>query len=317
MKTIAITGGTGFVGRHVIAAVRDAGHSVRALARRPQENEKGLVWVPGALEDQKALDRLVSGADAVIHLAGLIKALTPHQFFAANRDGTGRLLAAIQNHAPYARFVYVSSLAAREPQLSPYAASKFAAEQVVAEAARVQLHDWAIVRPPGIYGPGDQEILKLIKAAKRGFLPAPGAVKNKVSLLFGPDLATLLRDLALMDGSVHGLCHGTVLEVDDGCRGGYSYLDLARILSRGLERPVRPVPVPLPLLSAVGHMGSAVAKITGRPAMLTAAKARELSHPDWVVGPSVDGFEAFWSPRTGFEKGLVETLDWAEKTGQF
>lgn len=208
MKTIAITGGTGFVGRHVIAAVRDAGHSVRALARRPQENEKGLVWVPGALEDQKALDRLVSGADAVIHLAGLIKALTPHQFFAANRDGTGRLLAAIQNHAPYARFVYVSSLAAREPQLSPYAASKFAAEQVVAEAARVQLHDWAIVRPPGIYGPGDQEILKLIKAAKRGFLPAPGAVKNKVSLLFGPDLATLLRDLALMDGSVHGLCMG-------------------------------------------------------------------------------------------------------------
>ena len=147
---LAITGGTGFVGSHVIDAALAAGHQVQALTRREQPQRDGLTWVAGDLASRDALKRLVEGADAVIHVAGTISARTAEGFEAGNVTGTLAMLAAA-TAGGLRRFVHVSSLAAREPRLSLYGASKARAEELVRSSGL----DWAIVRPPAVYGPGD------------------------------------------------------------------------------------------------------------------------------------------------------------------
>ena len=107
--TIAMTGATGFVGGAVLARLLDEGHRVRALARRPQPARAGVTWIPGDLADLPALDALVKGADAILHIAGAINLPDRAAFFAANAEGTRALVAAARG-AHVDRFVLVSSL---------------------------------------------------------------------------------------------------------------------------------------------------------------------------------------------------------------
>ena len=150
MATIAITGGTGFVGSRLIALAVEAGHDVRALTRREQAERKHVAWIPGDLDATDALARLCEGADAVIHVAGVVNARDRAGFAAGNIHGTRNILAAAEG-AGVRRFVHVSSLAAREPGMSDYGWSKAEAERLVEDS----LLDTAMVRPPAIYGPGD------------------------------------------------------------------------------------------------------------------------------------------------------------------
>src|SRR5690606_24140704 len=147
--------------RHLVAALAQAGWQVRMLVRREPSVR---AWrgpqpevVAGGLNDAAALERLVTGAHAVIHAAGLIKAARRADFFDVNAQAAARLAGSVHRHAPQAHFVCVSTLAAREPGLSDYAASKRAGE----DAVREQLETRAtILRPPAVYGPGDPETLR-------------------------------------------------------------------------------------------------------------------------------------------------------------
>src|SRR5688572_3051904 len=121
--TIAVTGGTGFVGARFIDAAVQAGHQVRALTRRPQELRPRVDWIEGSLDDSDSLRRLVSGARSIVHIAGVINARDPADFDRGNAQGTLAMLAAA-TASGVTRFVHVSSLAAREPGLSRYGASK-------------------------------------------------------------------------------------------------------------------------------------------------------------------------------------------------
>lgn len=306
MPTIAVTGATGFIGGHVLSALA-APYRVRALTRRPQAARADVEWVGGSLEDPSALEALVRGCGGVIHLAGTVKALGRDAFFQVNVRGTERLIDAMRAAAPQARLVLASSLAAREPHLSHYAASKRAAERLVAGAG--SLPSWTIVRPPGVYGPGDREILALLKSAARGVLPAPGSTANRVSLIYGRDLADMLTGIAARND-----LDGAVVEVDDGRPRGYSYGELAAVLSRVLGRRVRAVVIPPAFVRMAGLIGGVSARIAGRPAMLTGHKARELLHPDWVARPH-SRLADVWTSQTGLEAGLAATADWARSQG--
>src|SRR5690349_8571260 len=127
-RLAAVTGATGFIGRHTVAALRRRGWDIRILARRHPADLLSpyhrLELVLGDVHDEGALERLVDGAEAIVHLAGLVKALTPEDFYAVNETGTERLLRAANRRNPTAALVHVSSLAAREPALSPYCDSK-------------------------------------------------------------------------------------------------------------------------------------------------------------------------------------------------
>src|SRR5437899_2411230 len=209
-KLAAVTGASGFIGPHLLTALARHGWKVRLLIRRwsPLPSLPGVdaEIVFGDLADEKALQQLVAGVDAIVHAAGLIKARRAADFDTVNREGTARLAAL----APDTRFVLLSSLAAREPQLSAYAASKRAAEQVVARRSG----PWIAVRAPAVYGPGDRETLAYFRTVARGMAPRPDVADARLSLIHAADLA---EGLALtLD---HPLA-ASVYEIDDSREGG-------------------------------------------------------------------------------------------------
>nr|MDQ2879262.1 SDR family oxidoreductase [Pseudomonadota bacterium] len=191
MSIIAVTGGTGFVGGHVLDLALGAGHQVRALTRRPQRDRTGVTWVEGALDRPDSLAALVAGASAVLHVAGVINAPDRAGFAAGNIEGTRAVIAAAQN-AGIRRFVQVSSLAAREPELSAYGWSKREADALLMASSL----DWTIVRPPAIFGPRDHEMLELFRLAKWRVIPLPPA-GGRMSVIAVEDLARLLVALPL------------------------------------------------------------------------------------------------------------------------
>jgi uncharacterized protein YbjT (DUF2867 family) len=291
-RTLAVTGGTGFVGRILIAIAVAYGWQVRALARRPQPDQEGVVWVAGALDRPEALAELVAGADAVIHLAGVVNAATRDDFTVANVDGTRATLNAA-TAAGVKRFIHVSSLSAREPQLSNYGQSKAASEDIVAASAL----DWTVVRPPWVYGPGDSDSLDLFKAAQRGVVPLPPP--GRISVIHVSDLARLL--LALIDdvGSF-----GTVYEPDDG-RDDWTHRAFAHAIGAAFNRQVKTVSLPKPLLMLAAR---ADRLIRGERAKLTADRVRYFCHPDWRVDATKRPPAALWQPLVDTNLGVKTTL---------
>lgn len=295
---IAITGGTGFVGRHLIDLALAAGHGVRALTRRPQPARDGVTWVAGALDQTEALAELVTGADAVIHVAGVTNAPDRARFAAGNVDGTAAMIAAAQG-ANVRRFVHVSSLAAREPGLSDYGWSKAEAEaRVVASSL-----DWVMLRPPGVYGPGDTEFLDLFRLARRGFAIAPG---GRISLIEVSDLGRLLLALATT-GTPH-----TRYEADDGAPHGWSHTEFAGAIGRAVGKRVWTLPVPRPALMLAARADMA---LRGSGAKLTLDRARYIAHPDWTIDPAQRPAAALWQPRIATADGLMATAQWYRGQG--
>ena len=287
---VAITGGTGFVGAHLLRLAADAGHEVRALTRRPQPAQRGVTWVAGDLAHPADL---CAGADAVIHLAGVINAPDPAGFFEGNVAGTATLLAAATT-AEVRRFVHVSSLAAREPGLSAYGASKAASERLVEQSDR----DWSIVRPPGVYGPGDRETLALFQLAARGLALIPS--DGHVSMIEVSDLCRAL--LALAAAPATRATH----EVSDGVP--LSHRQLADALGVAVGRRVMPVAVPGWAMRGAATLATAVARARGQTSRLSADRARYLAHPDWVAHG--DNLRALWRPQIALADGLRATVDW-------
>ncbi len=309
-KTIALTGATGFIGGHILAALTLRGHQVRALSRRPVDTAglSSVEWIKGSLTDPAVLDCLVQDADAVIHCAGAVKAARRADFFDANEGAVVALTEAIlRRPGGPPPLLHFSSLAAREPQLSPYAASKAAGEQALARHGGAL--DWLVVRPPAVYGPGDFEILKLFKSLRYGLGFLPSARTSRVSVVYVEDLATFAADWA-----ENPTMTGHILEVDDGAPEGYRLGEIYRQAAALLDRDVRLVRIPSPLLTMAAQINTAMARLRRQSPMLTRGKVRELTHPDWVChrgGPQ----DSLWQPRTRLPEGLKSTLDWYRQGG--
>ena len=294
MSTLAVTGGTGFVGGTLINLARAAGHQVRALTRRPQPDHAGVTWVAGSLGDEDSLAELVAGADAVIHVAGVVNAPDRAGFVAGNINGTDAIVDAAVA-AGVRRFVHVSSLAAREPQLSVYGWSKAEAERVV-EASGL---DWVMVRPPAIYGPGDMEMRELFRLAKFGVAFTPPA--GRLSVIEVSDLGRLLLALTKADTSQR------VLEADDGRAGGWTHAEFAHAVGNAVGKPVRPIALPRPLLSLAARGDRLV---RGKRARLTADRVAYFCHPDWVVDADKRPDASLWRPQVPTLEGLAATAAW-------
>ena len=281
--TIAITGATGFVGSRVVAL---ADTPLCALARRSQLDRPGVTWVAGDLADTAALARLCEGASAVIHIAGIVSAPDRAGFDAGNVAGTAAMLTAAKS-AGVARFVHVSSLAAREPHLSMYGASKAKAEALV----RASGLDWVIVRPPGVYGPDDREMLDIYKLAASGLYIAP---PGRLSLVHVDDLARALLVLAGAGPSRQ------FLEIDDGAAGGISHPEFARAIGIGLGTHVRVIPLPLSMLNLAARIGLS--------AKLTRDRANYIAHPDWVARGGNAALAGLWAPQIDLAIGVAGTI---------
>lgn len=304
-KIAAVTGATGFVGPHLVAALARHGWTPRLLVRRmaPVPSLAGIEaeLVFGDLEDDAALHRLVEGADAVVHTAGLIKARDVEDFFRVNRDGTARLSALASN----AFFLLLSSIAAREPQLSAYAASKQAAE--VAVAARSGR--WLTVRAPAVYGPGDRETLAYFKAAERGWAPSPAGTNARLSLIHVIDLVEALV-LALGQPPEPG-----IYEIDDGKDGAYGYLDMATAAGAALGRRPQPVSISRSLLTAIAWTNAIRQRLGAAPQILTVGKVAEMFHPDWAVHDRRLAEQLGFAAQYGLTEGFADTVRWYRGQG--
>jgi len=300
IRTLAVTGGTGFVGTHLLRHALDEGYDVRALTRGWKPPEDEIAWVDGALDRPETLAKLCSGADAVVHVAGALNAPSRSAFEAVNVAGTANMIDAARK-AGVKRFVHISSLSAREPKLSNYGWSKARSERLVAASGL----DWTIVRPPAVYGPGDKETFELFKMARRGLVALPP--KGHFSVIHVDDLCRLI--LALLDEAD---TWSQIYEPDDGREGGWEHRHFARTLGRLYGKRAATFALPKPAL----RVASGLDRLFRRSgAKLTADRVGYFCHPDWVVAAERRPPAGLWKPEVKTATGLKQTAEWYRSEG--
>jgi len=298
---IALTGATGFVGRAVVSAFMARSCQVSALVRDPVRADlnSNVRQVQGDLQDGATLDDLTKDADAVIHIAGVIGALRRNDFFVANEQGSLAVAEAAARNG-VARFVHISSLAAREPELSMYGASKRAGEAAVEKFnSRMSV---LVLRPPAVYGPGDRGTLPLLRSLTQSFAVIPGTSTSRFSLIYVDDLARIIVEAA------EAARTGTV-ELDDGQRQGYGWNDLAQIAAAAEQKSIKPIFLPKSVAMAVGVGVEAFAKLRGTLPFVSPDKIQQLYFGDWVARG--EGWPL--KEPVGFAQGFKSTVDWYRK----
>ncbi len=316
-----VTGATGFVGSHLVEALRSGGHDVAALVRTPGKAAAlatlGVEQVRGDLADADVLARAAEGRDAIFHVAGLTAALDEAQYLRVNRDGTRALITAAERGGA-GRLVYVSSMAAAGPAsrgralagneppapVTAYGRSKLAAESAVRES-RVP---WTIVRPPMVYGPRDREVLKVFQLARLGLGPVFGDGTQELSAVHASDLAGALVAAVLApaaSGATYYACHPEI----------FTSSAFVQAVGRAAGKRVTVLRIPL----AVGRLALAgtgvAARATGRATILNADKAHEFFQPAWTGDPTPLTRDTGWRAAHDLASGLADTWQWYRSAG--
>lgn len=328
---ILVTGATGFAGSHIVDHLLDAGERVRVLVRstsNPRWLEgKPLERVQADLRDPGDLRAAVEGVGAVFHFGGLIAARSTAEFIEANGEGTTALATAFRSVAPAdgsGLFLYCSSLAAGGPAppverspfrhvteedpprpVSPYGHSKLLGEHgltVLEGRARV-----VIFRPPAIYGPRDESILKYVRWIERGWMPLPPRKKASFSLIHVTDLAR-----AAVQARTEGRARG-VYYLSDG--RAHSWGEIGQLIGRELGTRVRAVRIPMMLAKLAAAAGEVAAQFGGQPPLIGFGKVRELQQECWVCLPTKAARDFDYAPRLDIENGMKETIRWYRSAG--
>jgi nucleoside-diphosphate-sugar epimerase len=300
----AVTGATGFLGQHVVRALADAGWRVRILARRDPISPfwRGLApeVIIGGLADPPALARLCDGADVVVHAAGQLFG-DNRQLHEVNVEGSRRLALAA---GPTARVLQISSIAAREPGLSPYAASKRAGEEV---ALAVLGERATIVRPSAIYGPGDRETLRLFQLAARSPILPVLSPKARLAMIHVQDAA---RQIVALTERITPVA----VTLSDGRPEGYSWRELMETAALATSQNPKIVHIPVAALYAFASIEALSIVWRRKSTMLTFGKVRELTHFDWGLQTRERLADA---PAPVFDllSGFRQTVGWYRSQG--
>jgi len=323
---VLLTGGSGFLGSFTAEQLAAGGHVVRALVRprsdkRVLEKLPAVELAPGAIEDRASLTAAAAGVDAIVHVAGIVKARRPEDFFQVNAQGTRNLLdAALANGV--GRFVYVSSLSAVGPSLdgSPvrddaeprpvtqYGRSKLEAERAVL-AAKDRLHV-TVLRPPLIYGPRDRETLAFFTSIRNGVLPMTGDGRNTLSVIYVKDCAAaIVRALEAKNAP-----SGRAYFVEDGAV--YVWRDaLAEIETALGRRALVRFGMPVGVVKIAAAATQLWGKVTNTAQMLTLDKVNELTQPHWVCSGAGARRDLGWEPRVRWAQGVQEAVKWYRAEG--
>ncbi|MDX2435988.1 MAG: NAD-dependent epimerase/dehydratase family protein [Acidobacteriota bacterium] len=315
-QPVAITGGTGFVGSHLVDTLCAAGLTPKVLVRdttSPRWIDGAPVErVPGSLEDGASLARLVREAGTVFHLAGVLRAGSEAGFDRGNRRGTANLVDALQRAAPDARLVHVSSLAAVGPSAEPdgvgpeaepapiswYGRSKLAAECEVRRAGPECW--WSIVRPPAIYGPRDSDIFEFFRMANRGVVAVPAGERWLTVAWVGDVVRSIVAAAVGESEKVFHLGEPVPMLMDT----------LISQLCGAGGVGCRLVRIPPFVVSSAGAIGSALHRVGWHRLPLTADKARELLARHWTARTVESSRDLGIDQFTGFPEGAARCWEW-------
>jgi NADH dehydrogenase len=235
---ILVTGGTGFVGSHVIRRLRSAGLPVRALVRNPAKagmlRDLGVEVVPGDIADAASLFAAATGCDRIIHLVGIIQEAPAVTFRGVHVEGTRSVLAAAHK-AGVRHFLHQSALGTRPDAASEYHRTKWEAEELV----RLSGIPYTILRPSLIYGPGDLFTIRLSSMFKLSpLLPVIGSGKSKVQPIFIDDVVSCIHKIVSSDAFLN-----TTYEIGGPEQLTYDELTQTIAEAMGIKRPTVHVPL--------------------------------------------------------------------------
>lgn len=325
--TTLVTGGSGFLGSHLVERLARAGRPVRALVRKSSDTSflrtlPNVELAEGAVEDRASVERALDGVTGIVHAAGLVKAKGPEDFMRVNHGGTENLVqSALARGTAIRRFVLVSSLAALRPSdasgtpvpedaeprpVTSYGRSKLAAERaVLAHKERLSI---VILRPPAIYGPRDREILTFFKSIKLGVLPLLGSTQNKLSMIYGSDCAAAC--IAALDRE---LVSGSAYHVDDG--KVHTLEELIMLAEQAMGKKARfRFHLPRRLVETAALGSELYGRATNRAVMLTRDKLNELFE-QWVCDSTRAQRDLGFTPEVSFEDGVQRTMAFYREAG--
>ena len=253
----------------------------------------GCEQVPVGLTDVEKLTGIVAGCKAIIYCAGSVRGRSSADFAYANIDGVQAMLDALQGSGTTPPMLLLSSLAASRPKLSDYAYSKYAGEQLLCNKAH---YPWTILRPPAVYGPGDREMLPLLKMIRRGLLAHAGPVDQRLSFLHVDDLTSaMISWLSSWENCLH-----ETYAIDDGKHTGYDWNEIGGAVS---DKRFRVLKVPDVVLKSAAGSNLFFSKILGYSPMLSPGKVRELIQTEWLCDNRAFSAATGWKPRLDLKQG--------------
>jgi nucleoside-diphosphate-sugar epimerase len=307
MPRVLVTGATGFLGSHITEVLVQHGFTVRCTVR-PSSSLKWLEKlelekIAVNFNDEASLQNACQGVDVIIHNAGITRAKSDTEFFEVNTDATERLAkAAIK--AKVSRFIFISSLEARGPDgfataISAYGKSKLEAER---RLTNIQNEiEMILLRPAGVYGPRDTDLLTLFQLAKYGFLTVP-ATNGRLQPVHALDVAEAV--LATINSKAH------LGPFDISEANTYSWKDMAKKLEVAMQRKLRVVKIPREVFLGAGYASETVSKLLNQAPKLDRRRAKSLAYYTYTCD-TTPFKEAFgWEARISLQEGLNETANW-------
>ncbi|PLX31807.1 MAG: NAD(P)-dependent oxidoreductase [Ignavibacteria bacterium] len=323
---VSITGGTGFIGSHLVDRCLERGDEVRVLVRKTSNlrwlEGKNVQLIEGDIRDASSLEQFVRDADYVYHIAGVVKARDRAGYFDGNVKATENMLDATQRFAPNVRrFLYASSQTAAGPSssldrpvreddtpqpITTYGESKIAAEDAV--RARGKNLPWTIVRPPAMYGPRDTEIFIYFQTIARGLNSMIGFDDKRLSLLHAEDLVTgsiLAAEAEVSLGETYFISSEEF----------YSWPQVGDITARILGSRFITLRLPHALVYGVAGVAQFIAGVQKKPATLNIEKARDITQRYWICDVSKARKDLGYRQHVGLEEGIRATVEWYRQQG--
>jgi nucleoside-diphosphate-sugar epimerase len=316
---VLVTGGTGFVGSHLVERLARNGARVRCLVRRSSSLRylpEGVEVAYGDVAAGEGLEHALEGVAVVIHAAGTTKAGSEAAFYEGNLRGTENLLRACERQGdPPRRFVHVSSLAAigPSPDLTPltedaephpltwYGHSKLAAESAVRASSLASRA--VILRPPVVYGPRDTDVFEVFRSVAKGLMIRIGRGDSYFSYIHVKDLSEALV-LAMCSPAAAGRTYFVANPEP------VSWTAFAEAAAGVMDRRVRFVSVPPGLAYAAGWCGEILSRWRGKPGIISRQKVIEARRRYWTCDPSRAAGELGFHPALSLREGIEETLTW-------
>lgn len=313
-----VTGGTGFIGGHLLEKLRANGVPARCIVRRarPGTLPPGIETAEADWASGRGIEAALQDVDTVIHLAGVTKALATADYYTGNVRLTETLARLLAGRP--VRFVAVSSLAAMGPTTggaplteddAPHPVSHYGKSKLEAERAAARWCPGAvIVRPPVVYGPRDRDVFQILKSIASGLVLEISGGERWFSAIYVEDLVDGLLAAARTPqaaGRTYFLAHPEIA----------SWSELAAAAARIMGRRPRILRIPPAAARATAFGAEMWSRIIRRPGILSRDKVTEACCPAWTCDPGRAARELGFEAPTSLEAGLARTLAWYKEAG--